>query len=78
MVYKLNIIIALFKTVMSFMINDVENRNWRTYFDYVLVDARKPLFFEEGTALKEINIVIIFLFYLIQSKITDCHLKKKI
>jgi len=43
---------------MSYLINEVEaGRNWRSYFDYILVEAHKPLFFEEGTPLKEINIV---------------------
>ena len=37
--------------------DDIKGINWRFYFDYVVVDARKPLFFEEGTTLKEINIV---------------------
>ena len=31
-------------------------RHWRTYFDYVLVDSKKPLFFEEGTSMKEIDL----------------------
>ncbi|GAU91582.1 hypothetical protein RvY_03809-2 [Ramazzottius varieornatus] len=34
-------------------------RNWRTYFDYVFVDARKPLFFGEGTLLREVDLVNI-------------------
>ena len=43
---------------MSFILNGYENnRQWRTYFDYIVVDAQKPLFFEEGTSLKAINIV---------------------
>jgi hypothetical protein len=53
------------------MIENVEiGRNWRSYFDYIVVDARKPLFFEEGTILKEINIVnlIRILSYLIYPK----------
>jgi 5'-nucleotidase len=42
---------------MGFLLNDKEpGRNWRSYFDYILVDARKPLFFEEGTSMKEIEI----------------------
>lgn len=46
---------------MSYMIENIENgRTWRSYFDYIVVDARKPLFFEEGTTLKEINIVSLF------------------
>jgi len=30
-------------------------QNWRKYFDYTLVDARKPLFFAEGTVMRRIN-----------------------
>ncbi len=42
------------------MLNDDKSgKNWRAYFDYIVVDARKPLFFEEGTTLKEINTVLI-------------------
>ena len=25
---------------------------WREYFDYIVVDARKPAFFGEGTVLR--------------------------
>lgn len=32
-----------------------EKRNWRSYFDYILVDAKKPLFFEEGSMLREVD-----------------------
>ncbi len=43
---------------MSFLLNDpTNNRDWKSYFDYILVDAQKPLFFAEGTSLKEIDIV---------------------
>lgn len=28
---------------------------WKSYFDYILVDAKKPLFFQEGTMLREVN-----------------------
>ncbi|XP_055353973.1 LOW QUALITY PROTEIN: cytosolic purine 5'-nucleotidase-like [Paramacrobiotus metropolitanus] len=31
------------------------SRNWRSYFDYIVVDARKPLFFGEGTTLREVD-----------------------
>ncbi|VDL95737.1 unnamed protein product [Schistocephalus solidus] len=30
-------------------------RKWTTYFDYIVTDARKPLFFEEGTILRVID-----------------------
>ena len=43
---------------MGFLLDEKSTgRHWRTYFDYILVDAQKPLFFAEGTSLKEINIV---------------------
>ena len=46
--------------IMGFLLNDEKkNRHWKSYFDYILVDARKPLFFAEGTSLKEIDIVNI-------------------
>lgn len=32
------------------------NKDWKTYFDYILVDAKKPLFFGEGTTLREVDI----------------------
>lgn len=41
---------------MSFLLNGT-GRDWKTYFDYIVVDAKKPLFFEEGTSLKEVDIV---------------------
>ncbi|XP_076252272.1 5' nucleotidase B isoform X2 [Rhynchophorus ferrugineus] len=31
------------------------HRNWKTYFDVVVVDARKPLFFGEGTILRQVD-----------------------
>ena len=43
---------------MSFLLkSEKTGRHWRSYFDYILVDACKPLFFAEGTSLKEIDIV---------------------
>jgi len=63
---------------MSYLLND-SGRHWRSYFDYIVVDARKPLFFEEGTSLKEIDIVSTFFFcwYMrILAKILMLDLKK--
>ncbi|XP_018347585.1 PREDICTED: cytosolic purine 5'-nucleotidase isoform X2 [Trachymyrmex septentrionalis] len=34
---------------------DEPHRNWKTYFDTIVVDARKPLFFGEGTILRQVN-----------------------
>ncbi|KAF2884329.1 hypothetical protein ILUMI_21848 [Ignelater luminosus] len=31
------------------------HRNWKTYFDTIVVDARKPLFFGEGTILRQVD-----------------------
>ncbi|CAG9562738.1 unnamed protein product [Danaus chrysippus] len=33
------------------------HRNWRTYFDWIVVDAKKPLFFGEGTTLRQVDTV---------------------
>jgi 5'-nucleotidase len=42
---------------MGFLLNDAEaGRDWKSYFDYIVVDAKKPLFFDGGTPLKVINI----------------------
>ncbi|CAF0851050.1 unnamed protein product [Brachionus calyciflorus] len=40
--------------IMSYLLNDT-GRDWKTYFDYIVVDAKKPLFFAEGTSLKEVD-----------------------
>ncbi|XP_050530900.1 cytosolic purine 5'-nucleotidase isoform X2 [Daktulosphaira vitifoliae] len=31
------------------------HRDWQTYFDIIVVDARKPLFFSEGTILRQVD-----------------------
>lgn len=36
---------------MSYLIGN----DWRTYFDIAVVDARKPLWFAEGTVFREVN-----------------------
>ena len=41
---------------MSYLLSDVKTkRDWKSYFDYILVDAQKPLFFAEGTTLRIID-----------------------
>ncbi|NXU59853.1 5NTC nucleotidase, partial [Turnix velox] len=30
-------------------------RPWRSYFDLIVVDTRKPLFFAEGTVLRQVD-----------------------
>lgn len=34
-----------------------QSHDWMKYFDYVLVDAKKPIFFAEGTILRQIDMV---------------------
>ncbi|XP_067641444.1 cytosolic purine 5'-nucleotidase isoform X2 [Eurosta solidaginis] len=34
---------------------DEPHRNWKTYFDVIVVDAAKPLFFGEGTILRQVD-----------------------
>uniref|UniRef100_A0A669AY12 5'-nucleotidase, cytosolic IIb n=1 Tax=Oreochromis niloticus TaxID=8128 RepID=A0A669AY12_ORENI len=38
------------------------HRPWQSYFDLILVDARKPLFFAEGTVLRQVDTVRTYLF----------------
>jgi 5'-nucleotidase len=33
----------------------VLGKNWTSYWDVVVVDARKPLWFAEGTVFREVN-----------------------
>ncbi|KAG1665191.1 Cytosolic purine 5'-nucleotidase [Nymphon striatum] len=49
--------------IMSYLLNTPEDNqtgtpacNWKSYFDFILVDARKPLFFGEGTVLRQVDI----------------------
>lgn len=30
-------------------------RSWKSYFDHIIVDSKKPLFFEEGSMLREVD-----------------------
>jgi 5'-nucleotidase len=30
-------------------------RDWKSFFDFIIVDAQKPLFFTEGTTLRIID-----------------------
>ncbi|GFS05654.1 cytosolic purine 5'-nucleotidase [Elysia marginata] len=32
-----------------------EKREWISFFDFIVVDAKKPLFFSQGTVLREVN-----------------------
>lgn len=44
--------------IMSYLLHDAQatkNKKWTDYFEYIVVDARKPLFFGEGTVLRQID-----------------------
>lgn len=43
--------------IMSYLFSvpSCQARNWTSYFDYIIVDARKPLFFGEGTILRQVD-----------------------
>ncbi|KAM6113214.1 LOW QUALITY PROTEIN: cytosolic purine 5'-nucleotidase-like [Phoenicopterus ruber ruber] len=43
--------------LMSYLFDfgDGDKRPWRSYFDLIVVDTRKPLFFAEGTVLRQVN-----------------------
>jgi len=44
--------------LMSYLLNDFneEKPNWKDYFDYIIVSAKKPSFFGEGNTLREVNL----------------------
>lgn len=42
--------------VMTFLLDQDEKRKWTDYFDYIVVDAKKPLFFEAGTILRQVDV----------------------
>jgi len=43
---------------MTYLLTNEQNnikRDWKSYFNFILVDAQKPLFFAEGTTLRIID-----------------------
>lgn len=34
---------------------DTDTRSWKSYFDYIVVDACKPLYFGSGTILRQVD-----------------------
>lgn len=44
--------------IMSYLFSlpSCQSRRWTSYFDFIIVDARKPLFFGEGTILRQVDI----------------------
>ncbi|KAF8790224.1 Cytosolic purine 5'-nucleotidase like protein [Argiope bruennichi] len=50
---------AYTEKIMSYLFDfpcEGRKRDWKEYFDYILVDARKPVFFSGGTTLRQVNI----------------------
>jgi len=43
--------------IMSYLFTlpSCKERSWTSYFDFIIVDARKPLFFGEGTILRQVD-----------------------
>eukprot|EP00096_Caligus_rogercresseyi_P004669 TRINITY_DN1905_c0_g1_i3.p1 TRINITY_DN1905_c0_g1~~TRINITY_DN1905_c0_g1_i3.p1 ORF type:complete len:545 (-),score=152.36 TRINITY_DN1905_c0_g1_i3:1297-2931(-) len=42
--------------LMKYLFDFPDVGEWRTYFHYVVVDGQKPLFFEEGTSLRKVQV----------------------
>lgn len=42
--------------VMSYIFDVPGAKPWRSYFNYIVVDARKPSFFGEGTVLRQVDV----------------------
>ena len=40
--------------VMQYIMQNKEGEPWERFFDFVIVDARKPAFFGEGTVLRSV------------------------
>ncbi len=38
--------------VMAYLMENGQGEPWEAFFDYIIVDARKPAFFGEGTVLR--------------------------
>lgn len=43
--------------IISLLQAGTPHQPWQSYFDLILVDARKPLFFGEGTVLRQVDTV---------------------
>ncbi|KAJ8317488.1 hypothetical protein KUTeg_005392 [Tegillarca granosa] len=41
--------------IMSYLLDYDPTRSWTSYFDFIVCDARKPLFFSEGTILRQVD-----------------------
>ncbi|KAK3094619.1 hypothetical protein FSP39_004109 [Pinctada imbricata] len=43
--------------IMTYLLDfpETKGKDWTSFFDYVIVDAKKPLFFSEGTLLRKVD-----------------------
>ena len=41
--------------ILSLSQDGCSPRSWKSYFDHIIVDSKKPLFFEEGSMLREVD-----------------------
>lgn len=49
------IFLSLLLQVMAYLLENDAGENWESFFNYVIVDARKPAFFGEGTVLRQVE-----------------------
>lgn len=45
------------ESIISLLQAGTPHRPWQSYFDLIVVDARKPVFFGEGTVLRQVDTV---------------------
>ena len=51
-----NVFLTLCQHLMRHALESPSSRRtWKTFFDYIFVDAQKPKFFQEGTTLREVD-----------------------
>ena len=48
-------IIFIKRLYLQYTQDSAGHRSWKSYFDHIIVDAKKPLFFAEGTMLREVD-----------------------
>ena len=49
--------------VMKYLLDDLTGKKWTDYFDYIIVKACKPRFFNEGTPFRFILLIISTCFF---------------
>ena len=40
---------------MTYLLKNDQNEPWESFFNYVIVDSKKPAFFAEGTVLRKVE-----------------------